>query len=226
LVLKGTDESGGLPGNYALELDMNNDGTGDWLILTKSPASINWTTQGVQVWNDANRDVGGIIYVTADEDVSSGDGYERLVADQGQGESPEAGWVRIDPNSPNTIHFAISYGLLGSDSKYMAGMWAGTEALNPAKFDFNDHMTHAQAGAADPGLEVYYPIKALAELDNSCRMAIGFAATGREPGLCPEFQPKPEPGQPPPAGCQRPSYCYGGHYEWHPEMCQCWEIPW
>jgi hypothetical protein len=31
----------------------------------------------------------------------------------------------------------------------------------------------------------YYPIKALAEVDNTCRWAVGFTPTGSEPGICP-----------------------------------------
>jgi hypothetical protein len=72
-------------------------------------------------------------------------------------------------------------------------MWAGTN-LDPALFDFNDHMTHAQAGAAEASLENFYPIKGLAELDNTCSMAIGFEPRGNEPGLCTIFiKQKPQP---------------------------------
>jgi hypothetical protein len=223
LVLKETDESGTLPGNYAFELDLNNDGHGDWLILVKAPASTEWATTGVQVWNDSDGDVGGLVAITADDSLASGNGYDRLVADNGQGETPEAGFVRIDPNSPNTIHFALSFGLLGNDKSYMAGMWAGTGALHPAQFDFNDYMTHEQAGAADPNLSNFYPIKGLAELDNSCRMAIGFEPTGNEPGLCPELNPKPvlQP-TPRPTVCRpAPGTCTGQYEYWDEKDCQC-----
>jgi hypothetical protein len=55
----GTDANGHLPGKYGVELDLNKDGRGEWLILVPNPASTEWTTQGVQAWNDANGDVGG-----------------------------------------------------------------------------------------------------------------------------------------------------------------------
>lgn len=79
-------------------------------------------------------------------------------------------------------------------------MWAGTSSLNPALFDFNDNMAHEQAGAADPGLENFYPIKGLSELDNTCSMAIGFKPKGDEPGLCRELKPNVpgDPSLPPP----------------------------
>ncbi|MFN3821601.1 MAG: T9SS type A sorting domain-containing protein, partial [bacterium] len=47
--------------------------------------------------------------------------------------------------------------LLKGDTSYMAGAWAGAESLDPAKFDFNDHMTHEQAGTALVQLENIYP---------------------------------------------------------------------
>jgi hypothetical protein len=44
-------------------------------------------------------------------------------------------------------------------------------------------MTHIQAGSPNPGYEVY-PLKDMAEIDNTCRLAVGFAPTGKELGLC------------------------------------------
>ena len=54
------------------------------------------------------------------------------------------------------------------------GAWAGT-LVDPAMFDYHDHMTHVEAGSPNPGYEVY-PLKAMAEIDNTCRLAINFAA--------------------------------------------------
>jgi hypothetical protein len=44
-------------------------------------------------------------------------------------------------------------------------------------------MTHAQAGSPLADYTVY-PLKAMAEIDNTCRLAVGFDPTGLEPGLC------------------------------------------
>ena len=91
-------------------------------------------------------------------------------------------------------------------------MWAGTTLLDPKLFDLNDHFTQEQAGAADPGLELYYPIKAIYEIDNSCRMAVGFKPTGKEPGLCEIFIPKEDvaaPGSTPNPPCV-PAVTYVG----------------
>ena len=62
------------------------------------------------------------------------------------------------------------------------GAWAGSN-IDPKMFDYEDQMTHAQAGSPNPG-DAIYPIKQMAEIDNTCRLAIGFAPTGKEPGLC------------------------------------------
>jgi hypothetical protein len=80
------------------------------------------------------------------------------------------------------VEISVKRSVLGNPEKYLINMWAGTSLLDPALFDLNDHFTHEQAGAADRGYEVYYPIKAVYEVDNSCRMAVGFQPTA-EPAV-------------------------------------------
>jgi hypothetical protein len=88
-------------------------------------------------------------------------------------------------------------------------------------FDFNDHFTHEQAGAASRGFEVFYPIKGLYAVDGSCRVAVGFAPTGAEPGLCETLAPV-QPGEAAPgctltlAVCQSQGYC-----GFNPAKCEC-----
>ncbi len=151
ITLAGDDSNGHLPAQYAVELDLNKDGRGDWLIRAADPASTSWTTQGVQ-------------------------------ACQGKGSLTDGAWVRIAPNDPKSVQIAFKLSMLGNPKSYAMGSWAGTN-IDPSTFDVNDHMTHIQAGSPNPGDGVY-PIKALAEIDNTCRLAIGFVPTGREPGLC------------------------------------------
>jgi hypothetical protein len=183
LTLKATDANGALPGRYAVELDLNADGRGEWLLLVEHPASADWSTDGVKLWTDRNGDVGGDIVGKSDKAVTDGDGYETLVLPLA-GSDPDAAWARIPREDPHTVQLAVKQSLLGGDHAYLAGMWTGNEDLNPALFDLSDHFTHEQAGAALPELEYYYPIKQLSELDNTCRMAVGFEPTGNEPGLC------------------------------------------
>lgn len=196
ITLKGGESNQTLMGNYGFEIDLNVDGGGDWLITTDWPSSSEWTTDGVQVWFDENDDVGGIVKVIADEVLPGGNGYETLIFGDGQADDPDLAWVRVSPADSNTVQIAAKLSILEGDKTFMVGMWAGGEDFSPALFDVNDTLTHEQAGASLKELEFFYPIKALSELDNACRMAIGFQPSGNEPGLCPQ-PPKPgQPGQP------------------------------
>ena len=117
---------------------------------------------------------------------AGGDGYETVVFDQGKGDDPDAAWVRVTADEPATVQLAFKKSLLNGNDKYLVGAWAGMDALDPSKFDLNDHYTVEQAGSASqPDFPATYPIKALAELDNTCRQAINFSPSGKEPGVCP-----------------------------------------
>lgn len=172
------------PYRFAMQLDVQLDGRGDWLILALNPSSSDWTTDGVQVYFDANGDVGNLTPMASDKDALTGDGFEQMVFDQGKGDDADAAWVRISPDDSNTVEIAVKRSILGNPIAYLVNMWTGHGTLDPAMFDYSDHYTHDQAGAADPGFPLYYPIKAIYELDNSCRVAVGFQPTGKEPGLC------------------------------------------
>ncbi len=185
--LVGTDASGGFPAKYAVEVDLNMDGRGDMLILADHPATKDWSTDGVQVLVDRNKDVGGQNPVFADSS-GKGDGYEHSVFGNGQPEVPDAAWVRISPTEANSVELAYKTVLFNGETKYMAGLWAGTDSLNPALFDIDDHFTHEQAGEANPDIANFYPIKEVAQLDNTCRAAIGFTPSGKEPAVCSQGQ--------------------------------------
>ena len=47
IVIKGLDANKALPRNYAVELDTNVDGRGDWLIMASKPSGTDWTTNHV-----------------------------------------------------------------------------------------------------------------------------------------------------------------------------------
>lgn len=213
---------------YAVEIDVNIDGKGDWLIIGFKPESTEWTVNGVQVFQDTNKDVGLELPTLTDEDsIGNGDGFETKVFDQGQGNDPDSAWVRLSPNSPNTIEFAIKQSVLENPTKFLINMWAGTSLIDPTLFDINDQFSHEQAGAADAGLPNYYPIKEVAEIDNSCRMAVGFQPTGNEPGLCEYLIPViiNDPFQPGPTSCARPTSCSGCGYTWDQTTCTCTQVP-
>jgi hypothetical protein len=194
ITMANTDSNGALAGQYAVELDLDKNGHGQWLIRVSQPSSTDWSTKGVQAWKDPDGDVGGTVPLTPDEGAPGGDGYETLVFDQGQGDLQDAAWARVDPNDPKTVDLAFKLSMIGNPDSYAMGSWAGSD-VNPELFDHNDHMTHVQAGSPNPGYEVY-PLKQLAEIDNTCRLAIGFAPTGKEPGLCQTVQQREGDGSP------------------------------
>lgn len=198
--LANVDPNGALPGQYAVELDLDKDGRGDWLILASHPTGTDWSRQGVQAWMDADGKVGGVAILTADNHTGGGNGYEQLVFDQGQTGPAAGAWARIRPDAANVVELAFSLEMLGSPRAYAMGAWAGT-LIDPARFDYHDFMTHIQAGSPNPGYEVY-PLKDMAEIDNTCRLAISFAPTGKEPGLCANVQ------QTEAEGCKHGEICY------------------
>lgn len=232
IVLKELNASSSSAVKYAIELDTDLDGKGDWLIVANKPESTDWVVSGVQVYEDANNDVGSSLPMLSDDNSANGDGFESLAFDQGQGDDTDAAWVRISPNNANLVEISVKQSVLGSPKKYLINMWAGTSLLNPALFDLNDHFSHEQAGAADNGLQYYYPIKEVSEIDSSCRMAVGFQPTGQEPGICEVLIPitgqgvPSVPGVPGPSGCQATpaeiSSCNNQNsYSWNSGTCSC-----
>ena len=214
ITLENGDENQQLIGRYGFEIDANVDGGGDWLILVDNPSMAEWSTEGVQVWFDTNDDVGAEITVIADENAPGGNGYETMMFDSGQGDDPDLAWARVLSDDPTTVQLAVKQSLLGGDDSYTIGMWAGNSIFDPAMFDMNDHFTHEQAGAALVELEIFYPIKAISELDNSCRMAVGFQPTGSEAGLCSVASPGSD------EACQ-PITCTGNFTYYCADTCTC-----
>lgn len=212
--LKELTDSSSADDKYAVEIDANLNGKADWLIIGLKPSSTDWTVNGVQIFQDTNSDVGLELPTLTDENsIGVSNGFETIVFDQGQGDDADSAWIRISPNDKNTIDFAIKKSVLGNPAKFLINMWAGRSLLDPVLFDINDQFTHEQAGAADEGLEFFYPIKEVAEIDNSCRMAVGFQPTGAEAGICPV--PQQQSGNPVPPGTSCPVgtflFCFNGN---------------
>lgn len=174
--------TGALLGTYAIELDFNRDGRGDWLILAEAPSSFNWSTDGVRVLLDINGDVGGNTAMTADDSVSFGDGFETELFNNGIGDDPDAAWARRAPSSSNSVQMAVKRDFLRSLS-FLWGAWADAGLNDPGMFDYVDRFTESQAGSPIEG-SADFPLKEVAAVDNTCRMYQGFTPTGSEPGIC------------------------------------------
>lgn len=210
ITVKEGDAGCRLDGRYALEIDWDLNGGGDLLVLAVAPFSTDWSTDSVEVWFDENSDVGGSVKMTTDETPPDTNGFETQLFGAGVGDDPDLAWVRADPNDPCTVQFALKPSALQGNPRLLVGMWAGHELLDPALFDHNDGFSHEQAGSSLKEFELFYPIKALYELDNTCRMAVGFQPNGREPGVCPVPE-RPQDFDPPPGGgegCPPPTVLY------------------
>jgi len=221
---------------YAIEIDLDRDGRGDWLISGRVPASEGWTTDGVTVWRDSNDDVGGFTPMRAEAPLSGIDGYDERVFNAGIGDDPDAAWVRRAPTFPQRVQLAFKHSLIGSASTFLWGGWSEAAVNEPAWFDYNDHFTLAQAGSPAIGND-HYPLAELYSLDNTCRWTYGFEPTSDYPGLCPLPSPTPTATHTPPPpdqtctetepqeGC--PRFVFGStsvQTVWNPETCEC-EMP-
>lgn len=204
---------------YAVELDLNLDGRGDWLIGATAPASTAWTTDGVKVWRDTNHDVGGNKPMISEAPLSGLNGYDELVFDSGQGADPDAAWGRIDPSSAQHIQIAFKQSLIGSADSFLFGGWSDEGVKEAGWFDYNDHFTLAEAGSPLSN-SPYYPLAALFSVDNTCRWGYGFEPTTNYPGLCLLPEPTAVPATPTPADICLPPTSYVCH-NWNYDTCVC-----
>lgn len=224
--IAGPSAAGGLTADYGVELDFDRDGHGDFLIWAQPPYASSWTTERVTVFSDSNNDTGGLSPERSDAPFN-GNGYDLVLISSGRnGIDPDLAWVRLDPRSSTTIQFAFKKSLTGSS--FLCGVWADLGLRDASRFSYNDYFTEEQAGSPETGESLYYPIKAIHSVDNTCREAIGFKPTGYEPLLCPRNEPTPPPRstQIVPTVCQPPPYCVPPNYIWHQDTCWCEAIPW
>ncbi|MHC1782139.1 MAG: hypothetical protein AB9891_05140 [Anaerolineaceae bacterium] len=173
---------------YGVELDVDINNRGEYLILTSPPSGSDWSTDGVQVWQDLNKDVGASTPVKPDED-GAGDGYEDLIFDRGSGDDPDLAWARISPEGVNFVEIAFKHSLLGGaeNEKFIWLPWALSGITDPDMFEFNDHFTFAEAGSPMWEYPDFYPLKDLWGLDNTCRGTSGVATTAVQYGHLPEL---------------------------------------
>lgn len=169
---------------FGIELDVNLDGRGDFLVWTQLPKSTEWSVEGVRVFKDANSGVGALKPMFSDAP-SVGDGYEINIFDAGFGADPDLAWSRISPQDPTMIEIAFKKSILEESQAFLWGTWSVLGPDQFDRFDHNDYFTYADAGSPTRSDKDFYPLKAMFALDNTCRAASGFTPKGNEPGLCP-----------------------------------------
>jgi len=227
--LTGIDPNNALGINYGVELDIDHEGYGDYLIWTHPPYTNQWDTLPVQIYQDTNHNTGGLSAGKSDAPFDA-DGYETLVFDGSVGGGdPDVAWVRINAGVDATVQFAFKKSWSGS--VFMLGVIADAGLKDPKKLDYVDRIPIAQAGSPVKN-NMYYPLNELFSVDNTCREAFGFEPTHYEPQGCPVAptptqEPKNPPAQgptpvvpvdPPPAGCQPDPTC---PYGWDAINCMC-----
>jgi hypothetical protein len=218
--------------NYAVELDADKDGFGDFIIWAQPPYTMEWTASNVQVFADKNRNTSGLSSTKSDAPIST-DGYETLIFDgsQGIGDDPDLAWIRMVNSADVTLQFAFKRSLAGD--VFMFGVLADAGIKDVTKLDYVDRFTEEQAGSSVRD-RAAYPLDELFSVDNTCRQAQGFEPTGYEPMGCPVNIPptaKPnqsqQPTQPSGEGCMiQPSECTADapHY-WPAPHCACSSQP-
>lgn len=168
---------------YGLEIDVDENGRGDYLIQTSLPTSLEWNVENVQVYEDKDGDVGGKRPMKNDPPDDTLNGYETLLFDSGEGDDPDLAWVRRNPDDLNSLQIAFKSELV-NNNPYMWSAWADDSYQALDLWDYHDHFTLESAGSPYPG-SPYYPIKRVYSFDSTCRSYYGFTPKGNEPGLCP-----------------------------------------
>jgi hypothetical protein len=183
---------------------------------------LQWNTGTVQVFQDSNRDSGGLSSLKSDA-VSDGDGYDTLIFDGSSSDNadPDLAWVRTNEDRGTILQIAFKKSLTGT--AFLLGVVSDAGLKDVSKFDYADHIAEADAGSSVQN-NPYYPLGELYAVDNTCWEAYGMQTTGYEPKLCqPILQPvnteSPDEEEEPVLACNPPPNCGGGPYD--PETCEC-----
>ena len=93
----GNDPNNSVGIDYGVEVDLNDDGFGDYLIWARPPYTAQWDTSTVQVLKDSNHDTAA--WLNSSVAASSGNGYDAVVFDGSSNTSadPDLAWVRMPP---------------------------------------------------------------------------------------------------------------------------------
>jgi hypothetical protein len=186
-----------MEGAYGVEIDLDKDGRGDYLVMANKPFTTAWDTLNVRAYTDSNNDVGGPTAIISDAPFTTGNGYDQLLFAVEIPADPDLAWARISPSNPHQIQIAFRKSLINGATQFMWGVFSDDALRAPEKMDYVDFFTLAQAGS--PLINsANYPLLEIHSMDNTCRLAWGFVPTGSEPGICQLPDPTPTPTLPNP----------------------------
>ncbi|MBN1449595.1 MAG: hypothetical protein JW963_01145 [Anaerolineales bacterium] len=185
IALVGANPNNEISIQYGVELDLDADGFGDYIVIARPPYSVEWSTDNVQVVRDTDHDTGGLSAEKSDAPLP-GDGYDKVIFDGGRGpddDDPDLAWVRVNAGKNATVQFAFKRGLV--ENRFMFGVIADAGLKEIADLDYVDRFIKEDAGSPIKG-GADYPLKKLYAVDNTCWTAQGFEGNWEEPKRCPK----------------------------------------
>jgi hypothetical protein len=216
-----------LPADFhaGFEIDTDLDSRGEYLIIVSGVPTTEWSTDGVQVWQDSDGQVGGSKPHRAD--TSSGNGYETLVFDGGLGDDPDLAWVRLNRANGLAVEFAFKPTLVPANQVFAWWGWTFGGGFDPAKMEVVDLLQNSATWM----------------VDNTCAWIFNAKPTNLQINICPFQYPTAIPTITPtmsPQGCPAGTYldqgvcrtcqippvggCPSSAATWNPSTCRCENI--
>lgn len=173
--------SGNIPEELTagFELDTDLDSRGEYFIFANGITSNEWTTNGVQVWYDANGDVGGT--KPHSPDGTAGDGFETQLFASGVGDDADLAWVRIDQFNRSSIEFAFKPSLVPENRLFAWWAWSALGNIDPQKMEMVDSQSDSN----------------IWEIDNTCSWIFNGKPTNLLVNICDFVVPTPIPSRTP-----------------------------
>ena len=181
--LNGGNEEGKLSGVYGVELDVDGDRRGDFLVLAKDNEDFEWHSEGVFLYEDVNDDVGGIVEVYPDDSSMGKDGFETVVIAESAGV-----WVRKSSKLPYALEFAVKKDLFNERPVDMIWKaWALTDYDLRFAFDFNDDTDFVPNDLGMTEDDAFIAPE-LMTMDSSCRFLMFNFTGGSYRGYCSQWE--------------------------------------
>lgn len=182
------------PAFYGLELDLNLDGRSRYLIRGMRPDSEEWSSEGMDVW-ESSLSKNPIADIAVGIPVTGAYGFDVSLLKTGKGQDIDLAWIRMSPGMPDTVEIAFKNSLVGGEKgKFIWRPFTDGAPFEPRLYDLQNSFTLEQAGSPIIG-EMYYPLKEVYSVDNTCRVTSGYESTGREAGICPQPPPPEKPDE-------------------------------